>query len=131
MIGIPNGIAKAGMDYGLEIKVNQKVEKLLMENGTAFGVKLENGSEITAKLVVSNLNAQVTYLKLVGPHNLPGWAVKAIASYSNSMPCPMIYVGLDKKPDLEAHHTIVTSSLESMNDVWNNYYKMGSSPRPP
>jgi phytoene dehydrogenase-like protein len=44
------------------------------------------------------------------------------------MPCPMIYIGLDKKPDLEAHHTIVTSSLESMNDVWNNYYKLGIIP---
>jgi len=105
----------------MEIRTNVKVEKLLVENGTAFGVRLEDGSEITSKMVVSNLNGQVTYLKLVGPDKLPKWAVKGIASYKNSMPCPMIYVGLDKKPELEAHHTVVSSSLESMNDVWNNY----------
>ncbi len=129
MIGIPNGIARAGENFGMEIKTEQKVEKLLIENGTAFGVRLEDGSAITSKLVVSNLNAQVTYLKLVGPANLPNWAVKGITSYENSMPCPMIYVGLDKKPELEAHHTIVTSSIEAMNDVWNNYYKKGIIPQ--
>jgi phytoene desaturase len=126
MIGIPNGIAGAGREYGMEIRTDVKVEKLLIENGTAFGVRLEDGSEITSKMVVSN--AQVTYLKLVGPDRLPKWAVKGIASYQNSMPCPMIYVGLDKKPDLEAHHTIVSSSLETMNDVWNNYYKLNLIP---
>jgi phytoene desaturase len=128
MIGIPDGIAAAGRQYGMEVRTGQKVEKLLIENGTAFGVRLEDGSAVTSRLVVSNLNAQVTYLKLVGPNNLPKWAIKAIGSYQNSMPCPMIYVGLDKKPELEAHHTIVTSSLESMNDVWNNYYKLGIIP---
>ena len=128
MIGIPNGIMKAGREHGLEVRTGVKVEKLLIENGTAFGVKLEDGTEITAKVVVSNLNGQVTYLKLVGPDRLPRWAVKGIASYENSMPCPMIYVGLDKKPDLEAHHTVVTSSLESMNDVWNDYYKLNLIP---
>lgn len=66
MIGIPNGIANAGRKYGMEIRTNVKVEKLLVENGTAFGVRLEDGSEITSKMVVSNLNGQVTYLKLVG-----------------------------------------------------------------
>ena len=79
MISIPNGIAKAGEEYGMEVRTGQKVEKILVENGTAFGVKLEDGTEITSKLVVSNLNAQVTYLKLVGPENLPKWAVKAMS----------------------------------------------------
>ena len=128
MIGIPAGIMKAGTEHGMEVRTDTKVEKLLIENGTAFGVRLEDGSEITSKIVVSNLNAQVTYLKLVGPDRLSKAAVKGIASYTNSMPCPMVYVALDKKPELEAHHTVVTSSLESMNDVWNNYYKLGIIP---
>lgn len=128
MIGIPSGIANAGREYGMEIRNNVKVEKMLVENGAAFGVKLEDGSEITSRIVVSNLNGQVTYLKLVGPDRLPRWAVKGIASYRNSMPCPMIYVGLDARPELEAHHTIVSSTLENMNKVWNDCYRLNLIP---
>lgn len=123
MIAIPEGMRRAGEEYGLEVRTGQKVERILVRDRTAGGVLLEDGTEITSRIVVSNVNAKVAYLKMVGPENLPRWAVKAIDSYRHSMPCPMIYVGLDTRPDLEAHHTIVTGSIESMNDVWNNYYK--------
>ncbi|MFH1149478.1 MAG: NAD(P)/FAD-dependent oxidoreductase [Actinomycetota bacterium] len=128
MIAIPNGILGAGREHGLEVRTGTKVEKILIEDGKACGVKLEDESVVTARVVVSNLNAQVTYLKLVGPDRLPRWAVRGIASYENSMPCPMVYVGLDREPELEAHHTVVTSSLESMNDIWNNYYRLNLIP---
>ncbi|MFW6113633.1 MAG: phytoene desaturase family protein, partial [Actinomycetota bacterium] len=122
MIGIPEGMMRAGREHGLELRTGQKVEKILVEGRKARGVRLEDGTEITSDLVVSNVNAKVAYLKMVGPENLPRWAVKAIDSYRHSMPCPMIYVGLDARPDLEAHHTVVTSSIQDMNNVWNNYY---------
>ena len=123
MISIPNGIKASGDEHGLEVQTGKKVEKILLENGVAFGVELEDGTAITSTVVVSNLNAQVTYLKLIRPENLPHWAVKAISSYEMSMPCQMIYVGIDKKPELDSHHTVVTNSIDAMNDVWNDYYK--------
>ena len=89
---------------------------------------MADGSVITAKAVASNLNGRVTYLKMVGPDNLPNWAFKAVASYKNSMPCPMIYVGLDTKPNLNAHHTIFTGTVEFMNEVWDKYYTKGLIP---
>lgn len=128
MIAIPEGIARAGRGHGLETRTGLKVEKVIVENGAAVGVRLEDGSAITSRLVVSNLNARVTYLKLIGPEHLSRWALKAIGSYTDSMPCPMVYVGLDGKPDLDAHHTIVTGSLESMNEVWNDRYLNGLIP---
>lgn len=128
MIAIPASIKEAGEEYGLEVRTGRKVDRILVQDGTAFGVELEDGTQITAKLVVSNVNAQVTYLKFIRPENLPRWAVKAISSYKPSMPCPMVYVGLDKKPDLDAHHTMVTGSIDAMNDVWNDYYKLGIIP---
>jgi phytoene desaturase len=122
MISIPESMVKAGREHGLEVRTGRKVEKILVEKRKAHGVRLEDGTEITSKIVVSNVNGKVAYLKMVGPENLPSWAVRAISSYRHSMPCPMIYVGLDTRPDLEAHHTIVTGSIDTMNGVWNNYY---------
>ncbi len=129
MISIPQGIINAASDFGLEVRTNTKVENIIVEGGKAVGVRLEDGTEMRSRFVVSNLNAKVTYLKLVRPENLPKWALKAISSYEVSMPCPMIYVGLDARPDLDAHHTVVTGSIDAMNDVWNNYYKKGVIPR--
>lgn len=129
MIAIPEGIRRAGEEHGLEVRTGRKVEEILVRERTAGGVRLEDGTEITSRIVVSNVNAKVAYLKMVGPENLPGWAVKAISSYRHSMPCPMIYVGLDARPELEAHHTVVTGSIETMNEVWNNYYQRDLIPK--
>ena len=128
MIGIPKGIMNAGMEHGLEVRTGVKVEKLLLEGREAKGVILSDGTEITSDFVVSNLNGKVTYFKLVGPQNLPRWAVKAVDSYKVSMPCPMIYVGLDKKPELNAHHTVFTDTVDRMNEVWDEYYMRGIIP---
>jgi diapolycopene oxygenase len=130
MIGIPKGIMNAGMEHGLEVRTGVKVEKLLLEGREAKGVILSDGTEITSDFVVSNLNGKVTYFKLVGPQNLPRWAVKAVDSYKVSMPCPMIYVGLDKKPELNAHHTVFTDTVDRMNEVWDEYYMRGNAPAP-
>ncbi len=129
MIAIPRGIMSAGQEFGLEVRTNTLVDRFIVENRAAKGVILADGSEITARAVVSNLNGKVTYLKMVGPEHLPAWAFKAVNSYQNSVPCPMIYVGLDTKPDLNAHHTIITGTVEFMNDVWEKYYTKGIIPR--
>lgn len=129
MIAIPESIMKVGLEFGMEVRTSQKVENILLNGRTATGVRLEDGTEITSRLVVSNVSAQVTYLKFIGPENLSSWAKKAISSYKLSIPCPMVYVGLDERPELDAHHTVVTSSIEAMNAVWNDYYKMGIIPR--
>ncbi len=128
MISIPKGLMDAGKEFGLEVRTSTKVDKFIVENGTVKGVVLADGSSITAKAVASNLNGRVTYLKMIGPENLPNWAFKAVTSYKNSMPCPMIYVGLDTKPDLNAHHTIITGSVDFMNEVWDRYYTKGLIP---
>ena len=128
MIAIPRGIMEAGQGFGLEVRTGAKVDRFVVEDRAVKGVVLSDGSTITARAVASNLNGRVTYLKMVGPDNLPNWAFKAVSSYFNSMPCPMIYVGLDTRPDLNAHHTIVTGSVEFMNEVWDKYYTKGLIP---
>jgi phytoene desaturase len=129
MIGIPEGIRKAGEESGLEVRFNTKVDKILLDGKRACGVLLEDGTEITSRIVISNINAKVTYLKLIGPEVLPGWAKKAIGSYKLSMGGPMIYVALDTRPPLEAHHNICTGHVDDFNKIWHEYYARGVRPR--
>ena len=52
--------------------LNHGVEKILIENGKAVGVRLEDGSEVRAKrLVASSISLEQTFLQMVGRENLP------------------------------------------------------------
>jgi phytoene dehydrogenase-like protein len=46
------------------------VDRILIENGRATGVKLDDGTEIRAKTVISNADAEVTLGSLVGREHL-------------------------------------------------------------
>jgi phytoene desaturase len=122
MVAIPEGMAKAFQEFGGEIKFNATVKKVLLDGDRACGVELADGTQIRSKMVVSNINAKTLYLELVGEENLPAWAKRAIKSYDQSIAAPMIMLGLDRKPDLDAHHTICYSTLDKMNRVWFDDY---------
>jgi phytoene dehydrogenase-like protein len=115
-------MAQAFGESGGEIKFNATVKKVLLDGRRACGVELEDGTQIRSRMVVSNINAKTLYLELVGEENLPSWAKRAIKSYEVSMPSPMIMLGLDRKPDLDAHHTIPYSTLDEMNRIWFEEY---------
>jgi phytoene desaturase len=122
MVQIPGSIAKIFGEYGGEIRLETKVKRVLMDNGRAGGVELADGTQIRSRFVVSNINAKTLYLEHVGRENLPSWAVKAIESYEVSIPAPMIMLGLDTKPDLDAHHTFCYTTIDEMNAIWFEDY---------
>lgn len=49
-----------------------EVERIILEDGTAKGVVTKDGREFKAKAIVSTLDPQDTFLKLVGRDSLPG-----------------------------------------------------------
>ena len=122
MVAIPEGVNKAYQEFGGEIKFNARVKKVLMDGNRACGVELADGTQIRSRVVVTNINAKTLYLELVGEGNLPAWAKRAVKSYDVSMSAPMIMLGLDSKPDLDAHHTICYSTLDEMNRLWFDDY---------
>jgi len=71
MGAISNAIAGAVAESGGEIRTNAGVQKLLVENRKAVGVVLENGDEVRARIVVSNLDAKRTFTRIVDKNDLP------------------------------------------------------------
>ncbi|MDP8223145.1 MAG: phytoene desaturase family protein [Candidatus Lernaella stagnicola] len=125
---IPAKIAEVGGRFGLEVQLGARVARILLQGRTIQGVVLSDGSEITAPIVVSNINAKTLYLDLIGEEHLPWLARHGIKSYEPSMTCPMMYLGLDYKPPVEAHHTIFPLSVKDMDDYWWNGYRNGFLP---
>lgn len=128
MIKIPEAMQRCGERFGMQVRTGTKVEKVLMSGRRAAGVRLADGTEITSRLVVSDINARSLYLDLIGESHLPDSAVRAIKSYDYSISVPMIYLGMNERPPLEAHHSIIAISPEELNSFWWNNVQTGVLP---
>lgn len=128
MIAVPEALRRCGERYGLEVRTGQRVDKVMVRGRRAAGVVLADGTEITAPVVVSNINAKALYLEKIGEEHLPWLARYGIKSYHLSASAPMINVGLDYRPPLDAHHTLITESMDKMNEYWFGDMRKGLLP---
>ncbi|MGB5410170.1 MAG: NAD(P)/FAD-dependent oxidoreductase [Woeseiaceae bacterium] len=71
MGAISQSIASALRANDGEIRTNAGVSKVLVERGKAVGVVLENGDELRAGIVVSNLDAKRTFTHIMDKDDLP------------------------------------------------------------
>ena len=78
---ISESIAASGKSHGMEIEVSSPVEQILVRDGKACGVKLDSGEEIHSKIVISNLNAAVTFKDIVDEKHLPEDFMQGIRSF--------------------------------------------------
>jgi phytoene dehydrogenase-like protein len=60
-------LADAGRYFGAELRTGVRVASIAVENGRAAGVVLANGQALSARIVISNLDARQTLLDLVPP----------------------------------------------------------------
>jgi len=78
---VSEAIAGAARRLGAEIRTDAGVAKVLVKNGRAAGVVLENGDELRAKIVVSGLDPRRTFLGLLEEKDLPGELVADIKRF--------------------------------------------------
>lgn len=78
--GGPDALVKALGDCvtsaGGEIRTGASVEKILVDQDKAAGVRLHSGEEITAPLVLSNVSPKTTLMTLLGVEHLDGEFVR-------------------------------------------------------
>src|SRR5580693_7306322 len=70
MGSITQAMASACREAGVEISTGSPVAKIAVAGGKAVGVVLEDGSDLAAKAVVSNLNPKLLFGSLVAPEHL-------------------------------------------------------------
>ncbi|MYH70946.1 MAG: NAD(P)/FAD-dependent oxidoreductase [Gammaproteobacteria bacterium] len=95
---ISDAIAASGKSHGMEVKVSSPVEKILISNGRACGVRLAGGEELHAKLVVSNANAKTTFGGLVGEDELPDAFMQRINRYRTRGKSFKLLCAVDRLP---------------------------------
>ena len=70
MGAISEALLRVATKHGAEIITGHAVKKVDIQNGRACGVVLDDGRSISAKVVISNTGAGLTYLDLIGRENL-------------------------------------------------------------
>jgi len=98
---ISNAIADAAREAGAEIRTEAPIAKIILKNGQAKGVVLENGDEIYADIVSSSVDPRLTFMKMVGEEHLPTDFVDDIKRYKFRGSSGKVNLALDALPDFK------------------------------
>jgi len=99
---ISNAIADAAREAGAEIRTETPIAKIILKNGQAKGVVLENGDEIYADIISSSVDPRLTFMKMVGEEHLPEDFVDDIKRYKFRGSSGKVNLALDALPNFTA-----------------------------
>jgi phytoene dehydrogenase-like protein len=103
MGAVSNAIADSARSSGATIRTNAPVSRILVRDGRAAGVALENGDEIRAKIVASNLDPKRTFLQLMDARDLPAEFVAGIRQFRSEGTSLKMNLGLRGLPEFTAY----------------------------
>lgn len=110
---VPLAYIDAIKHFGGVVMTHTPVEKIIVENGAAVGVKTEAGDEFRAPLIISNADIKMTVADLVGEQHFPaeyaekirnltyschGMMLRVLVSERVSQKQVVIYIPDDKSP---------------------------------
>src|SRR5881396_1467587 len=99
---ISNAIADAAREAGVEIRTEAPIAKIILKNGAAKGVVLENGDEIYADIISSSVDPRLTFVKMVGEEHLPEDFVDDIKRYKFRGSSGKVNLALDGLPNFKS-----------------------------
>jgi phytoene desaturase len=104
---LSQGMARAAREDGAEIRTSTPVRRILVENRTAAGVELLDGTVERADYVVINADFAQAMTRLVAAEKRRKWTDAYLASRRYSCSTFMLYLGMKRRYDDIPHHSIV------------------------
>jgi phytoene dehydrogenase-like protein len=98
MGSITQALAAAGKKLGVEIRTSASVAQIEVRNGRAYGVALEDGSEVRARMILSNADPKRTFLNMVAGRDLPEDFLFAVRGIKMDGPCAKVNLVLEEEP---------------------------------
>ena len=119
---IVSGMLDLIAGQGNTVRFNAEVDEILVKDGAATGVRLADGTTLTADIVVSNADTAWTYRHLLPESTRRHWSNRRIerGRYSNGL--FVWYFGTNRRYDDVAHHTIALSPRykELLHDIFDD-----------
>lgn len=114
MGAITQALAASARELGVEVRTSAPAARIHVRNSSVRGVILEDGSEIQARVVLSNADPKRTFLGLVDPADLPQEFRSAISGIKMNGPCAKVNLVLSEEPrvtGMPAEFSLVQRSL--------------------
>lgn len=103
MGGVTQAMATAARQAGVEIRTDAEVDRIVVRAGVACGVRLVDGEEVTAPVVLSNADPKRTYLRLLAPRDLPAGFRARVEQISTEASYLKFHAILDRPLDLSSY----------------------------
>ncbi len=101
-------VEKRYLELGGQINYNARVDKILVENGKAVGIRLEDGTEERADMVISAADGRATIFNMLDGKYVDE---KITDLYNNGRPFPsLLFIGLGVKKEIPEYFGL-TSGL--------------------
>jgi len=140
MGAVSEAIAASARAKGAEIRTNAAVDRVLVRGGRAYAVVLDNGDELEATQIASNLDPKLTFLRLLAERDLPAEFVAAIRHFRIEGTSCKINLALSGLPEFTAypgapgpHHRAtmhICPSIEYVERAWDDAKYGRASERP-
>jgi phytoene dehydrogenase-like protein len=98
---ISNSIAEAAKEAGVEIRTKAPIAKILVKEGRAKGVVLQNGDEIYADVISSSVDPRHTFINFMEPGNVPDEFLEEVRRYKFRGSSGKVNLALDALPDFK------------------------------
>ncbi|HLG30762.1 MAG TPA: NAD(P)/FAD-dependent oxidoreductase, partial [Candidatus Brocadiales bacterium] len=126
--GFSNLLAETFQNRGGTIKYNTMVDKILLKDGRAVGVRTKDGSEIRSRYVVSSCDYKQTLLKLLPSDVITQEDREMLEKAEVSETFVSVYLALNLAQEelrkyTKAHHVWLISSYDPLDFVGMKYDK--------
>jgi phytoene dehydrogenase-like protein len=95
---LARALVKLIEDRGGTVRSSTPVERILVREGRAVGVRTATGEEIAARTVVASVNPDQLYLSLLADADVPEPLVKRASQYRYGRGCVQIQLALSEAP---------------------------------
>jgi phytoene dehydrogenase-like protein len=102
MGAVTAAMRRAAEGFGARVRTDAPVARILVDDGEARGVELEDGERIDAPIVIATAHPRITFLELLDRAALPGDLVDAIERWRSRSGTVKVNLALDRLPDFTA-----------------------------
>ena len=103
MGNIADSMASSIRSMGVEIRTGSPVDKVLVEDGEARGVRLTNGEEINSFMVVSNADPKRTFNTLFEEGKIREATIDKVNRWKTQAGCVKFLAAIKELPDLSGY----------------------------
>ncbi len=125
---LARALALAAQSYGAKLRTPAEVERVLVDDGRAIGVRLRGGEEIRASAVASSADPRHTLFDLIGASELEVRVVRRVRNIRFRGTTARVNLALDRLPSFSGitdrsgllGHILVCPSLEYLERAYDD-----------